>query len=476
MKLNLREICKAVKGDLYDNGEEINISSDKICVDSRKVEAGSLFVAIKGENVNGHDFIAGAIKSGAAAVIVSRDYYENNSDGVKYICVAVEDTKQALLDTAKLCKSKIKPLVIAITGSVGKTTTKEFIYSVISQKYITQKNQGNLNTDTGLSMTMFGLKDDTQVLVQEMGMNNFGEIDDLSRTAEPDTAVITNIGTSHIEMFGSRENICKAKLEILNGMSEKAHIFLNADEPLLYSQKGETGKNEIFFGIENENADIIAKNINIDYKTGSTEFDIFDANANKCMSASIPVVGKHNVRNALAAFAVAKIHGLSFEEIQRGFNNFENGKMRQNISSFHDITIIEDCYNASLESVTAALGVLSGIAKESGGRRIAVLSDILETGGFSDEIHRKIGQTVAEMNTDAAFIYGEKSKLTVEGIKSCGSGSCEVHYFADKKDMAKKLCEEIKENDVVLFKASRGMMLEDVVDDFRVGRAALGTP
>ena len=475
MKLNLREICKAVKGDLYNNGEEINISSDKICVDSRKIETGSLFIAIKGENVDGHDFIAGVIKSGASAVVVSRDYYKNNSDGVKYICVAVDDTKQALLDTAKLCKSKIKPIVIAITGSVGKTTTKEFIYSVVSQKYITQKNEGNLNTDTGLSMTMFGLKDDTQVLVQEMGMNNFGEIDELSRTAEPDTAVITNIGTSHIEMFGSRENICKAKFEILNGMSEKTHICLNADEPLLYSQRGKTGKNEIFFGIENENADIIARNIKIDYKTGSTEFDIFDANANKCMSANIPVVGEHNVRNALAAFAVAKIHGLDFDEIQRGFNNFENGKMRQNIYSFHDITIIEDCYNASLESVTAALGVLSGIAKESGGRRIAVLSDILETGNFSDEIHRKVGQTVAAVNTDAAFIYGEKSKLTVDGIKSGGEGCC-VYYFTDKKEMAKKLCDEVRKNDVVLFKASRGMMLEDVVNDFKVGRDALGTP
>lgn len=479
MKLNLKEICEAVKGDLYLDGEKEKIDKidinnampliiSDLCTDSRKVQAGSLFVAIKGENVDGHDFIASAINSGMSAAIVSKDYNATQQD-IKCTCIAVDDTKQALLDIAKLCKSKVNPAVIAITGSVGKTTTKEFIYSVISQKYRTQKNDGNFNTEIGFPLTIFGLNNDTQVLVQEMGMNNFGEIDKLSRTAEPDTAVITNIGTSHIGMLGSRENICKAKLEILNGMNEKANICLNADEPLLYSKKGKTGKNEIFFGIENEEADITAKNMQIDYSENSTKFDIIFSvgHEKQTHEFTIPVVGKHNIYNALAAFAVGRLYELNFDEIQKGFNNFENGKMRQNIYSFRDITIIEDCYNASLESVTAALGVLDGIAKESGGRKIAVLSDILETGSHSDEIHRKVGQAVAAIKTDIAFIYGEKSKMTVEGIKSCGCDECCVYYFTDKKETADKLCSEAKKSDVILFKASRGMMLEDIVNDFK---------
>ena len=480
MKLNFNEICEAVKGDLYVNsGENVgrgdpdapcssvtdSISADEICIDSRKIKAGAMFIATKGENVDAHDFIAGVVENGAAAVVMSREYYKNHAESINYTCIAVDDTKQAMLDIAKLCKSKINPVVIAVTGSVGKTTTKEFIYSVISQKYKTQKNEGNFNTEIGLPLTMFALKDDTQVLVQEMGMNNFGEIDKLSKTAEPDTAVITNIGTSHIEMLGSRENIKKAKLEILNGMKKEANIYLNADEPLLYSEKGKIGKNEVFFGIENEEADILAKNIKIDYGRNLTEFDI--VYMGKYISASVPAIGKHNVYNALAAFAVGKLHGLNFDEIQRGFNNFENAKMRQNIYSFRDITIIEDCYNASLESVTAALDVLRGIAEESGARKIAVLSDVLESGSYSDEIHYKIGRAVASINTDIAFIYGEKSKMTVEGIKSCGCEKCRIYYFMNKKDMAEKLCSEVKKGDVILFKASRGMMLEDVVNDFK---------
>ena len=467
MKLNIKEICEAVKGDLYNGGNTLFTESDKICIDSRKIQEKSMFIAMKGEKVDGHDYIADALKNGASAVIINREYYINHAESAKYACIAVDDTKKAMLDIAKLCKSKVKPIVIGVTGSVGKTTTKEFIYSVMLQKYRTHKNDGNFNTEIGLPLTMFALKDNTQVLIQEMGTRNFGDIDILSRTAEPDAAVITNIGTSHIEMLGSRENISKTKLEILNGMSENAVIFLNADEPLLYSKKGKTGKKEVFFGIENDKADIIAKNIKIDYAKNLTEFDISDIlYMDEYTEVRIPTVGKHNVYNALAAFAAGKLYGLNFQEIQRGLDNFESGKMRQNIYSVRDITIIEDCYNASLESVTAALGVLDGIAKQSGGRKIAVLSDILETGDYSEEIHRKVGQTVVSVNTDIAFIYGEKSKMTVESIKSCG-GKCCVYYFDDKKEMAEKLYGEAKKGDVILFKASRGMMLEDVLNDFK---------
>lgn len=470
IRLNLKEICESAGGKIV-GGENIIISANEITTDSRKAAKGSLFVAIKGENLDGHDFVGGAFENGAAVAVISEEHYRKQPTltDTDRAFIIVGDTIQAMLDAAKLCKSKITPplSVIGVTGSVGKTTTKEFIYSVISQKYITQKSAGNFNTEVGLPLTMFALDDKTQVLVQEMGMNNLGEIDKLSRTAEPDVAVITNIGTSHIEMLGSRENICRAKLEILNGMGKDASVILNADEPLLYSKRGETGRKEMFFGIENRQADILAEDIKVDYSRNLTEFEVVFSDGNERARMSVPSVGRHNVYNALAAFAVGRVYGLDVEEIQTGFNSFESGKMRQNIYSFRDITIIDDCYNASLESASASLEVLRGIAKESGGRSVAVMSDVLEAGSYSDDIHFKIGIAAAEKNTDIVFVCGEKSKMICEGIKSCGESKCKYYYFGDKKEMAERLCAEVKKGDVVLFKASRGMKLEETLNIFK---------
>jgi len=464
MNLSIAEIAKAVKGEIINVNDEIKIKN--IITDSRKILPDSLFFALKGENVDGHDFVSKAIENGALGVVVETKKNSVKRFGLQYentAIIAVNDTVQALLDTAKYYKSKIpkiKKTVVAVTGSVGKTTTKEFIYSVLVQKFMTKKSEGNFNTEIGLPFTLFSLGEDTEALVLEMGMSGFGEIQRLSETANPNTAVITNIGTSHIEKLGSREGIKKAKLEILEGMDSDSNIILNADEPLLYSEKNKTGKREYFFGINNKCADFTAEDIKFDYDKNTSEFTVKETNN---FRFKIPAAGIHNVYNALPAIITGKIYGLSNEEIQAGFNNFQNAKMRQNIYEFNGITIIDDCYNASLESVRAALVVLSQINKN---KKIAVLSDVLESGNYAQEIHRKIGESVVENKIDKVFIFGEKSKTTYETIKQYDNTELCL-YFEDKSEIAQALCEEAKKGDVILFKASRGMAVETVIEDFK---------
>jgi len=467
MNLTIAEIAKAVGGAAARGVHDTSVIIKNITTDSRHILPDSLFFALKGENADGHDFIPQAFENGALCAVAQKDavnrlgLYDKNT-----AIIAVDDTVQALLDTAKYYKStfaKINKTVVAVTGSVGKTTTKEFIYSVLSEKFAAQKSEGNLNTEIGLPFTLFSLGENTDALVLEMGMSGFGEIKRLSETANPNTAVITNIGTSHIEALGSREGIKKAKLEILEGMDSNSNIILNADEPLLYSEKNKTGKKEYFFGIENEDADFTAENIEFDYEKNVSEFDVKD------FRFRIPAAGMHNIYDALPAVITGKIHGLSDEEIQAGFNNFRNAKMRQNIYGFNGITIIDDCYNASLESVTAAFDVLKGVAAKTIGRKIAVLSDILETGTHAGQIHSGIGRAAVEKEIDIIYLFGEKSKITCKTIEALRRCSCHAKcvYFDDKSQIAQTLYDESRKGDVILFKASRGMAMETVIEDFK---------
>ena len=466
MNLTIAEIANAIKGEIINN----NITIKNIAIDSRKVLPGSLFFALKGENADGHDFIAKAIENGALCVVAEAEKNSVKRFDLQHkntVIIAVKDTVQALLDTAKYYKStftdKNLKTTVAVTGSVGKTTTKEFIYSVLGEKFKTQKSEGNFNTETGLPFTVFSLEENTEALVLEMGMSGFGEISRLSKTADPDTAVITNIGTSHIEKLGSREGIKKAKLEILEGMGGDSNIILNADEPLLYSEKNKTGKREYFFGIKNKEADFIAENIEFDFEKNISEFNIKTGNG---FRFKIPVAGIHNVYDALPALITGKIYGFSDEQIQAGFDNFQNAKMRQNIYDFNGITIIDDCYNASLESVLAAFDVLSGIAAKTNGRKIAVLSDILEAGDYSEEIHGKIGEAIVEKNI-SAYLFGEKSKITFDAIFRKSGGQYDAFYTPDKTEIVHVMGGDVAKGDVILFKASRGMAMETVIDDFK---------
>lgn len=462
------EIFEAVHGIDFTGNEDIYINS--FFTDSRKPVKNSVFIAVKGEITDGHDYISEAKRSGAAGFIIAIDKYSGLIDYINSLkddtfFITVCDTKTALLDIASYIKKKISPRLIAVTGSVGKTTTKEFIYNTISQKYKTQKNEGNFNNNIGLPLTIFNLDLDTEYLIQEMGMNNAGEIDRLSRAVNPDIAVITNIGTAHIGNLGSRENIKKAKLEIFNGMNSASTVIMNGDEPLLYAEKNKTDKKEIFYGIENRECDIRALNISSDYRIGETVFDII-TRENIFEHVKLSVSGKHNIYNALAAFSAGTVAGLSSDQIRKGLSEFKGQKMRQNIYEINGITIIEDVYNASIESIDASAELLSGIGKAKNKRTVAVISDILETGDFEIYIHEKTAETLMKHNIGLICLTGRASRITYEYIKK-NDYINGYEYFDNKTELAHFLSENTDENDIILFKASRGMKLESVIEELK---------
>ncbi|MBO5218313.1 MAG: UDP-N-acetylmuramoyl-tripeptide--D-alanyl-D-alanine ligase, partial [Clostridia bacterium] len=335
-----------------------------IATDSRETESGTLFIAIKGERVDGHDYIAQAIARGAAAVIAERmpDGLEPEEAARVFV---TPNSLEAFGKVAKAYKRRIHPKTVAVTGSVGKTTTKEFIYAVAGARYVAHKTAGNFNSEIGMPLTVLDMPETAQVCVLEMGMSDLGEISRMTHIAEPDIAVITNIGNSHIENLGSRENICKAKLEITEGVPENGWVILNADEPMLFAQKGKLAQNLLFVSLQNPQADYRALNIR-EYED-STEFDLV-AGKRVVTNVRIPTIGRHNVYDATYAFAVGILLGMSDEEIKAGLMSFRNTGMRQNIYEYGGITIVEDCYNAGPESMKAAVEVLAKMADKTGCR------------------------------------------------------------------------------------------------------------
>ncbi len=443
-KLMISEIAKAVGG--VANGEaEIR----GICIDSRLCEEGLLYIAIHGENFDGHTFTKSALENGASAAMIHHDV---DCDGV---FIRVDDTREALLRLAHWFRNTYDIPVVGLTGSVGKTTTKEMTWAVLSEKYNTIKTEGNLNNDIGLPRTLMRLEEDTQAAVIEMGMSNKGEISVLSQTAEPTIAIISNIGVSHMENLGSRENICAAKLEILDGLREGCPIMLNGDDPYLASAKIE-GHPVFYYGINDKFCDFRATDI--EQCDNSTTFNIIYDNG-KVQNVTIPTIGIHNVYNALAAFGTGLKLGVTPQEAANGLKKYEPSGMRQRVKMLNGIRFIEDCYNASPDSQQAALKMLSTVQER---RKIAVLGDMLELGAVSDESHRNAGLIAAKNKIDVLLTYGERSVLTAQRAEECGVPH--VKSFLDKNELADYLLGILTEGDAVLFKASRGMALEDVIN------------
>ena len=444
MNLKVTEIAKAL-GTNIDSENIIN----RVSIDSRDVDANTLFFAIKGERFDGHDFVKDVALKGVGAVVCHKEV--ECSAPVIY----VKDTKDALLDLASYYKSSFKDLtLIALTGSVGKTTTKEMVACVMEQSGETLKTEGNFNNEIGMPRTLFRLSETTKNAVIEMGMDGFGQISVLAKCAKPDCAIITNIGVSHIENLGSREGILKAKLEMLDGLEKGSSLFLNGDNDMLSTVKNDD-YNIVFFGIENKNCDILAEDIK---EIGlSTEFVAVKGDIRQ--KITIPTVGIHNVYDALSAFAVGLEYGISPENITKGLMNYAPSGMRQKIREVNGITVIEDCYNASPDSQKAGLNSLCKIAK---GRKIAVLGDMLELGDYSETAHRTVGEYVAECSVDLLYTYGEESEYMADSAKKSGLQS--VFAFTDKTELTNTLLSEIKTGDTLLFKASRGMKLEEIIE------------
>lgn len=433
-------------------GLDPNTEIREISTDTRTIRPGSLFVPLCGERFDGHDFIAQARAAGAAAVLSSRG---GDQPGTLYVA----DTLRALQDIAAAYRLRFDLKVTAVTGSVGKTTTKEMIAAVLSETGPTLKTEGNLNNLIGLPLSVLRLERKHRAAVFEMGMNHFGEIAQMTRIAAPDVAVISNIGVAHIEFLGSREGIRKAKLEILEGLRPGGCAVLNGDEPLLWSLRDQLPCRAVWFGMNNPDCDVRAADIRSE--NNSTQFRLITPIGE--FAAGLPAVGSHNVSNALSAAAVGLEYTQDGVRIAAGLARFQNAAMRQNILEANGVTLIDDCYNANPDSMAAALEVLR--TRTSRGKRIAVLGDMRELGAFSAEAHTWLGEAAAR-SADHILLTGTEVEHTLRSALLHGKSPQEVRLFANCETLAEALLGLAEPGDVIVLKASRGMKLEQVRDLF----------
>lgn len=445
------------------NGKLIIGTKDEICenfsFDTRNIIENGTFVGIKGERADGSTLWKEALDNGAKIAIVENinftyaemEAYKEKSKTI----IKVDDTLKALTQIAEYKRTLYDIPVVGVTGSVGKTSTKDIIASVVSQKYKTLKTEGNNNNHIGVPKTILRLKDEEAAVV-EMGMNHLGEIEALTNISKPTLAVITNIGTSHIGNLGSRQNILKAKLEILDGMKEKK-IVINNDNDLLHKWY-EENKNKyeiITFGIIND-SDFMAEDIILNDHGSSF---VCETKGEK-IPIDVPVAGEHYIYNALCAVAVGKTLDLTNEQIEAGIKNVQIAKKRMEIVNLkNNITLVNDTYNASLESVKEALKYISNIPN---GRKIAVLGDILELGEFSSQIHEKIGKEVVKQKIDILICSGQNSKNIYDIAIENGMKTENVYYENNLKNVIKRIKEKMERDDVILLKASKGMKFSEI--------------
>lgn len=428
-----------------------------VVIDSRKVEKDYLFISIKGERVDGHNFIPAVFEQGAAAVLS-----EHKLENPQGPYILVESTEKALKDIAAFYRSSLDIKVVGITGSVGKTSTKEMIASILETKYRVLKTAGNFNNEIGLPLTIFRLKESDEVAVLEMGISDFGEMDRLAQIAKPDIGVITNIGLCHLENLGTRDGIRKAKTEMFAHIKEGGSAVLNGDDDQLAKIMTVQGKPPVFYGKNPLNleetpnmvyaSDI--ENLGLEGMKGIFHF------GEESLKVQIPIPGEHNVMNALAGACVGRLLGLSLEEIQRGIANAKTISGRTNLIHANDTLIIDDCYNANPVSMKASIDVLA----QQKGRTIAVLGDMGELGSEEKKLHYEVGAYAAEKKIDALFCTGELSKELVKGVTENGTWS-EVFYFDDKEALITALKEYRKSGDTILVKASHFMEFPEIVKE-----------
>lgn len=448
--LTLENIAKACHGTYHGDPHKLTQEAAGVVIDSRKVEKGDLFVAIDGENVNAHKFIPDTIEKGALCVVSHEDLGETD-----YPYILVESTGQALLDIAKLYRDSFDIKVVGITGSVGKTSTKEMIASVLAQKYSVHKTLGNFNNEWGLPLTIFGLNDTHQAAVLEMGVNHFGEMRRLSSVASPDICVITNIGVAHLEFFKTREGILQEKSQMIQDMKNGGTILLNGDDDLLRNMGPVKGVSPIFFGLE-EHSEFYASDLKSVGLKG-TEC-VIHLPSGDSFSCTVPVPGIHMVTNAVAGASVGYSLGLTPGEIKAGIENLPGIPGRNHIIATGRIVILDDCYNANPVSMKASLDVLTMAI----GRKVAILGNMGELGEDEKQLHFETGAYAAKQGIDLVCAIGNLASEIAEGAK--GDSSTETLWFETKQDFLAAMKDVIRDGDNVLVKASHGMHLEEIVD------------
>lgn len=438
MKLTVKKILEITKGQLITGDENLEIES--YSKDTRTIKKNDCYIGIKGETFDGNLFWEDAKEKGACACLL--DSFEGKiEEKDSFIIILVSDTIAAIQALAHYVRIESHAKVVAITGSAGKTSTKDMIASVLEEKYKILKTPGNLNGQIGLPLNILAYKDEP-VWVLEMGMNDFGQLKELSSIASPDVAVITNIGTAHIGILGSRENILKAKLEILEGMNDKGVLVLNGDNDLLKTVK--TDLKQVTFGLESGN-DIVATDIKM---VGEKTICKIENN-----EIEIPVMGEVFVYNALAAYAVGKLFSLTPEEIKNGITSFQMSNNRMNTIKTTKFTIINDTYNANPDSVKSAIKTL-GTFKN---RKVAILGDMLELGENEIKYHQEIGEFCNE-KIDVLITIGVLSKNMFDKFTK------EKYYFKTNEEAETKLKDILKQDDVILVKASHSMKLDTIVN------------
>ena len=453
--MTLMNITQACGGTYIGSSGQKEKEITGAVTDSRQVKEGYLFIPIKGARVDGHDFIPQVFSQGALAVLSE---YELKQPAGPYILV--DSTEEAMKMIAAFYRSQLSCKVVGITGSVGKTSTKEMIASVLSQHYSVLKTEGNFNNEIGLPLTIFKIRAQHEVAVLEMGISDFGEMHRLAAMSQPDIGVITNIGLCHLENLGTRDGILKAKTEMFDHLQPGGTVILNGDDDKLCTKSVVNGKAAIFYGIDQNSSFDIRKSI---YASDVKNLGLEGMQAeihtpSGSFTARIPIPGEHNVYNALAGTAVGLALGLSLEEIRNGIAVAKTIAGRTNLLHVNGMTIIDDCYNANPVSMRTSLDVLAHIP----GRRIAVLGDMGELGTDERALHHGVGDAVAQSGIDALFCVGVLAEEYADA--AAANPACDIYYFKTREEMLPQLLDYVKEGDYILVKASHFMEFPAVVE------------
>lgn len=461
-KVSMEQITQYTSGELYDFTDGV-CEITHVCTDSREADENTLFVATRGERVDGHDYILSASERGCKCFIC--EYVPVDISGKQLSLCVVENSFNAFADLARGYRQGGKMKGVAITGSVGKTTTKELMASVAKEKLEVYCTNGNFNSVIGMPMSLMEADEHRELGIFEMGMSGFSEISSMSRTLNPDIAMVVNIGTSHLEYLGTRANIAKAKLEIADGLKKGGTLILNADEPLLINAGDTVGRDDINYVYTSCKNNEIAeyKALNIRLSENGSMFDMY-ADGKIIRDIELCVTGAHIVNNALMVCACALMLGLDEDSIRRGLKKYTPVGYRQRIYEKENKKIIADCYNAAPESMRAALDVLSTVAK---GRKIAVLGDMKELGKNSDTLHYSLGE-YAVKKADILITVGESGKIIAEGAGR--NGMLEVYSYGenDISGVCNRINEISTDGDCLLFKASRSMKLERIIEELKL--------
>lgn len=453
--LTIRELLEAVNGRLLGDFTDLDATVTRVETDSRTISEGALFLPLSGERFDGHAYITSALEQGAAGCFTQRER-ESYLPGKFYI--KVDSTLKALRDLAIWYKARFHIPVVAVTGSVGKTTTKDMVAAVLSEKYQVLKTEGNKNNDIGLPLTLLRLEHRHEIAVVELGINHPGEMEELSAIAQPDLVCVTNIGDSHIEAFGCRENTMKAKLAVFDHAKPGCGAILNGDDELLSTARADLegrGIAPVVYVGTGEGLDYRASELESDWRSQlSCQVD----SPRGSLRMSIPALGEHMVYPTLMAAAVGERFGMTLEEIAAGVHNFAPTKMRMNILPRADhITILDDGYNANPQSMRAAIQVLDGYTGE---QKVAILGDMYELGPLAGVLHAGVGQALGKSHVDCLVAIGELARGIYEAAAACDVPQC--HYFPTKEEALPTLKELTKPGTTLLVKASRGMEFETI--------------